>query len=53
MSAIMSAMDTVIQLMEKVFTLMTSNPLLAVFVAASLIPVGVRIFKSIRNAARG
>lgn len=53
MSAIMSAMDTVIQLMEKVWTLMTSNPLLAVFVAASLIPVGVHIFCSIRNAARG
>ena len=53
MSAVMSAMDTVIELSGKVWELMTSNPLLAVFVAASLIPVGVTIFVSIRNAARG
>lgn len=49
----MSAMDTITQLMGKVWTLMTSNPLLTVFVAAGLIPVGVRAFRAIRNAARG
>ena len=53
MAAVMSAMDTVIDLSGKVWELMTSNPVLAVFVAASLIPVGVTIFVSIRNAARG
>ena len=53
MSAAMSAMDTVIDLSGKVWELMTSNPLLAVFVAASLIPVGVSLVTALRNAARG
>ena len=46
-------MDTVIDLSKKVFDLITSNPLLVVLVAAGLIPVGVRIFCSLRRAARG
>lgn len=37
----MSAMDTVVQLMSKVWELMTSNPILALFVAAGLLPVGI------------
>ena len=37
----MSAMDTVVQLMSKVWELMTSNPILALFVAAGLLPVGM------------
>ena len=49
----MSSMDTVVQLSEKVFSLITSNPLLTVFAAASLIPVGISIFTALRNAARG
>lgn len=53
MAAIMAGMDTVIDLSKKVFDLITSNPLLVVLVAAGLIPVGVRIFCSLRRAARG
>lgn len=53
MSAVMSAMDTVVQLMSKVWELMTSNPILALFVAAGLLPVGIGIFTALRNAARG
>ena len=53
MSAVMSALDTVIQLMGKCWDLMTSNPLLTLFVAAGLISVGVGAFVAIRNAARG
>jgi len=53
MSAVMSGMDTIITLMGKVWDLLTSNPLLAVFVAASLLPVGIALFTSLRNAARG
>ena len=49
----MSAMDTVVQLMSKVWELMTSNPILALFVAAGLRPVGIGIFTALRNAARG
>lgn len=53
MSAVMAAMDTVVQLMGKCWDLMTSNPLLTLFVAASLLPVGIGIFVSLRNASRG
>lgn len=53
MSAVMSAVDTITQLMGKVWDLLTSNPLLALFVAAGLLPVGIALFTSLRNAARG
>lgn len=48
MSAVMSAVDTITQLMGKVWDLLTSNPLLTLFVAASLLPVGIgrRVFCS-------
>lgn len=49
----MSAMDTVVTLMGKVWDLMTSNPILALFVAAGLLPVRIGIFTALRNAARG
>lgn len=53
MPAVMQAMDTIVELMGKVWTLMTSNPFLTVMVATALIPVGVGAFCAIRNAARG
>ena len=53
MSAVMSAVDTITQLMGKVWDPLTSNPLLTLFVAASLLPVGIALFTSLRNAARG
>lgn len=53
MSAVLSAVDTITQLMGKVWELLTSNPLLTLFVAASLLPVGIALFTSLRNAARG
>ena len=53
MSAVLSAVDTITQLMGKVWDLLTSNPLLTLFVAASLLPVGIALFTSLRNAARG
>lgn len=53
MPAVISAMSTVTQLMGNVWELMTSNPLLTLFVAAGLIPVGVSAFVAIRNAAKG
>ncbi len=49
----MAAMDTVITLLGKCWDLMTSNPLLAVCVAAGLLPIGIGIFTALRNAARG
>lgn len=53
MTAVMSGMDTVIQLLGKAWELMTSNPFLAVCVAAGLLPLGISIFMQLRNAARG
>lgn len=53
MSAVMSSLDTIVELSGKVWDLLTSNPLLTLFVAASLLPVGIALFTSLRNAARG
>jgi len=53
MEAVMAAMETLVTLTGKCWDLMTSNPLLAVCVAAGLLPVGIGIFTSLRNAARG
>ncbi len=53
MSAVISSVDTITELMGKVWELMTANPLLTLFVAASLLPVGIALFTSLRNAARG
>lgn len=53
MSAVMSSLDTIVELSGKVWDLLTSNPLLTLFVAASLLPVGIGLFTSLRNAARG
>ncbi len=53
MSAVMGSVDTIIELSGKVWELLTSNPLLTLFVAASLLPVGIALFISLRNAARG
>lgn len=53
MSAVMSSLDTIVELSGKVWDLLTSNPLLTLFVGASLLPVGIALFTSLRNAARG
>ena len=53
MNAVITAVDTIVTLMGKVWDLMTSNPLLTLLVAASLLPVGIALFTSLRNAARG
>lgn len=39
-------------LLGKIWVLMISNPYLTLFVAASLIPIGVSLFRSIKRAAR-
>lgn len=53
MAAVMAAVDTITELMGKVWDLLTANPLLTLFVAASLLPVGIALFTALRNAARG
>ena len=53
MSAVLGAFDTVVSLMNKVWELMTSNPLLTLFLAAGLLTIGVRVFRQIKRAAKG
>ena len=55
-----SAMETVIAAMTDVFTLsgtvvteITKQPILLFCLAAGLVPVGIHIFSSLKNAARG
>ena len=49
----MTSVDTVVTLLEKCWTLMTSNPLLTLFLAAGLLTIGVRAFRQIKRAAKG
>lgn len=53
MPAVLGAFDTVTSLMNSVWTLMTSNPLLTLFLAAGLLSIGVRAFRQIKRAAKG
>ena len=55
-----SAMEPVIAAMADVFTLsgpvvteLTTPPILLFCLAAGLVPVGIHIFSSLKNAARG
>lgn len=50
--AVMGSMDTLVDLTGQVWTLMTSNALLTLFLAVSLISVGVSVFRMIKNAAK-
>lgn len=49
--AVVSSMDTLGTLMGKVWTLMTGNALLTLFLAVSLLSVGVSVFGMIKRAA--
>lgn len=51
-SALLGQVDTLTQLMTDVWNIMIANPLLAVMLAASLVTVGIRLFKRIKAAAK-
>ena len=53
MAAILASMTTITDLVTSVWELMTSNPLLSLFLAASLRGVGVGVFRKIKRASRG
>lgn len=53
MDGVISATATIATMVTKVWDLMIANPLLTVFVAASLISVGIAVFGQIKGAARG
>ena len=48
-----SAIDDLVDIVEQVFLVILSNPLLVVLAAASLLALGVRIFKKVKRAAKG
>lgn len=52
MSSILDSLDTIVSLMGKVWDVMTSNPLLTLFVAVSLLMAGIKVFKRIKAAAK-
>ncbi len=51
MSAITAATGTITTLVGDIFTMITSNPLLCVFVAAGLLGVGIRVFRQLKRAS--
>lgn len=53
LAPIVTAMGTLVEVMGEVWKVMTANPLLLVFLAASLFGVGIRIFKKVKSAAKG
>ena len=52
MTAVLESTSTITAMVGDVFDMIVSNPLLCVFVAASLLSVGIGIFKRIKRAAR-
>lgn len=53
LAPIITGMGSLVEVMGEVWNVMTSNPLLVVFLAGSLFSVGIRIFKKVKSAARG
>lgn len=49
---LVNAVGDLTDVMEQVFAIMTSNPLLLVLLAASLFSVGIWIFRKVKGAAK-
>ena len=52
MGRLLNAMEDLVDVMEQVFAIMTSNPLLLVLLAGSLLSLGVWIFRKVKGAAK-
>ena len=52
MQTLMGGFEYVIMLLNKVWELLLSNPLLCLFLAAGLVSVGVRAFRRLKSAAK-
>lgn len=52
MDSVMAAIPVISSLLSGVFDLMTGNPLLALFLAAGLVGVGITVFRKVKRAAR-
>ena len=53
MDAVITAMSDVFTLSGNIITQITGQPILLFCLAASLVPVGIGIFRSLLNVARG
>ena len=53
LTPVITAISTVLELVTQVFTVMVGNPLLVVFLAASLLTLGIRIFRKLKSATKG
>lgn len=52
-TAVWSSFDELSTLMTKVWTMMTSNPLLCIFLAVLLLGIGCRVVRMLMRTARG
>lgn len=52
MNKLMMSFEYVTMLLEKVWQMLLGNPLLALFLAAALLTVGVRAFRKLKGAAK-
>ena len=52
-STVTSAMDDLADVVGQVFNVIVSNPFLVTLAAASLLTVGIRIFRKVKRAAKG
>lgn len=52
LESVLSATDTVATLMSKVWSVMTGNPLLTLFLASSILGVGLVIFNKVKKTAK-
>ena len=52
-NVITSGVSTIVDLFGQVWTLMTANPLVMVFVGASLVTMTLGIFRKVKKASRG
>ncbi len=53
MSAVITAMGDVFDLVGTVVTQITGQPILLFCLAAGLVPIGIGVFSQLKNAARG
>lgn len=52
MNTLMGGFEYVVMLLNEVWGLLLSNPLLCLFLAAGLVSVGVRAFRKLKSAAK-
>ena len=52
LSSVTSATDTIVSLLSKVWTAISGNPVLVVFLAATLFTVAIAVFRRLKRAVR-